>query len=246
MFKRVGIVALATILIFMAASVVVIPTSNGWVYPSDKDERVYYPGSDYYPVEFYKLYSEKYVRVYVRDIILNMPYGHHVKVGTLVFTIIPITNKSGDASTTILSTSREYLLDIEIVYNAGSYIRDEPAVRYLDVPEHDKGQGKEGVSQGREGVGYQGHEDKEEKHLDVAEGLLFPVQLSVVSDDLGNPANVQVEVKGKDREDYKVNHPRSDRKGIYRARLCPTAEKGRQTKEEQEKAQNCRALIPFT
>ncbi len=135
MHKRIGIIALMCFILLTISSVTVMPSAHGWIYPSDTNEREYYPGSKYYPEKFYEIYTEKYARVYVKDIVLSMSYGHEVKVGTLVFTITPITHISGDAETNIGGKTREFLIDVEIIYNAGSYPRNEPALRYLDEPD---------------------------------------------------------------------------------------------------------------
>ena len=135
MHKRIGIIAFICLILLLMSSVTVMQSAHGWIYPSDTNERYYYPGSQYYPEKFYEIYTEKYARVYVKDIVLPMSYGHKVKVGTLVFTITPITHISGDAETNIGGKDRGFLVDAEIVYNAGSYPRDESAVRYLDEPD---------------------------------------------------------------------------------------------------------------
>ena len=135
MHKKISVVMVLCLLFLLISTTAVSQTAFGWIYPSDIDEREYYPGSNFYPQKFYEIYAEKYTRVYTRDIVLTMSYGHHVKVGTLLFTITPLQTTSGDAETTIKDCHREFLIDVEIIYNAGSYSRNEPAIRYLDEPD---------------------------------------------------------------------------------------------------------------
>ncbi len=130
-----SVLAVICLLFLLISTIVVSHTAFGWIHPSDINEREYYPGSNFYPPKFYEIYAAKYARVYARDIVLTMPYGHHIKVGTLLFTITPLQSISGDAETTVKDDSREFLMDVEIIYNADSYFRNEPAVRYLDEPD---------------------------------------------------------------------------------------------------------------
>ncbi|MCD6370739.1 MAG: hypothetical protein J7L63_04520, partial [Thermoplasmata archaeon] len=129
-FFYIGVVGALLFLVSFSGMVV------GWTpnyMPRDVNERMYYPGSDHYPQKFYDLYAEKYTQIYKRDIVIHMSYGD-VKIGKLIFSIMPVEDPTTDDGYVFMENQRDFIIDIEVVYDAGNWEKDNSSVRYLDWP----------------------------------------------------------------------------------------------------------------
>ncbi len=126
--KRGAVLVLSFLFLFIA------PPSACAATPSDIDSRMYYPGSDDYPIEYYWKYVEKYTKIVVKPITMERN-GETLTLGQVVMTITPLFNhkdRDGTLHYFIDDDIRIFFINIIVYYDAGNYYQNRPCVQYLN------------------------------------------------------------------------------------------------------------------
>ncbi len=100
--------------------------------PPDIDDRMYYPGSEYYPDEYCWKYIERYTKIVSQDITVEAECGT-LTVGKILMIITPLPNYleiNNKHHAYIDGNSRRFFIDVIVYYDAGNYYDNRPAVRY--------------------------------------------------------------------------------------------------------------------